>query len=305
MVNEVDTLKFANVVINSAKTPVIKLDEGFLPLSSLSKYVKYQSNFGYIEEVLLKPSVIRLLNEILEEKREELRSSIISEHDIDGFLPCVTKPGKIIGIGLNYVRHAKEEGAKIPDEPIIFSKFSNTLAGHLEDIPIPKTSKQVDYEGELGIFIGKKAVNVPKDEALTYVSGYFIANDVSARDLQSRSGQWLLGKTCNKFAPIGPYIVTSDKIPNPNNLKIRTYVNGELRQNSNTSDMIFYCNSLISYISEHFPLDPGDIILTGTPEGVIVGKPQDQRVWLKNGDVVRVEIENLGVLENRFVDLPR
>ncbi len=295
-------MKFANVVINGVSKLMIKFDNGFLPVALLSGYIADQAPSEGTEKLLLEPSLIEQLNEIIKEKRGGLRSSIIPEDEIDKFLPCVTKPGKIVCIGLNYLKHAKEEGAKIPDEPIIFSKFSNSLTGHLEDIPLPEMSRQVDYEGELGILMGKKAVNVSEEEALGYVSGYFVANDVSARDLQSKSSQWLLGKTCDKFAPIGPCVVTSDDIPDPNNLKIKTYVNGELRQSSNTSDMIFYCNHLISYISKHFPLDPGDIILTGTPEGVIVGMPQDQRVWLKNGDVVRVEIENLGTLENKFVD---
>ena len=198
------------------------------------------------------------------------------------------------------MKHAKEKGTRVPSEPIVFSKFSNSLAGHMEDISTPVMSKQIDYEGKLEILFGKKAVNVLEGEALEYVYEYFIANYVLERDLQSISGQWLLGKTCDKFAPVGPYVVTLGEISNLNNLNIRTFVNDELRQGSNTSDTVFYFNSLISYISRCFSLEPGDIILTGTVEGVIVGMPEEHKVWLKDGDVVRVEIDNLGTHENKY-----
>ena len=227
-----------------------------------------------------------------------MKPHIIPEEDVEKFLPCVLNPQKIICIGKNYRGHVKETKADIPEVPILFSKFNNALAGHLEDVPLPKMSSRVDYEGELGIVIGKRAEDVSEEDALDYVFGYFPANDVSARDLQKKTHQWLLGKTCDKFAPVGPYITTSDEVPDPNGLSIRTFVNGELRQNSNTSEMIFNCKVIVSYISKHFALEPGDIILTGTPDGVIVGMPIEERKWLKNGDVVKVEIEKLGALEN-------
>ena len=227
-----------------------------------------------------------------------MKPHIIPEEDVEKFLPCVLNPQKIICIGKNYRGHVKETKADIPEVPILFSKFNNALAGHLEDVPLPKMSSRVDYEGELGIVIGKRAEDVSEEDALDYVFGYFPANDVSARDLQKKTHQWLLGKTCDKFAPVGPYITTSDEVPDPNGLSIRTFVNGELRQNSNTSEMIVNCKVIVSYISKHFALEPGDIILTGTPDGVIVGMPIEERKWLKNGDVVKVEIEKLGALEN-------
>lgn len=215
--------------------------------------------------------------------------------------PCVTHPNKIICVGLNYRRHAEETNAAIPQYPILFNKFNNTLTGHEDDIPLPRVSKKVDYEAELVIVIGKTAKYVTKENALSHVFGYCNVNDLSARDLQLRTQQWLLGKSCDKFSPLGPYLVTADEIGNPNDLDIKCTVNGEVRQHSNTSDMIFQCDEIVSYISQHMTLVPGDIILTGTPEGVVLGYPEDKQVYLKDGDIVTIEIENLGKLTNRFV----
>jgi 2-keto-4-pentenoate hydratase/2-oxohepta-3-ene-1,7-dioic acid hydratase in catechol pathway len=215
--------------------------------------------------------------------------------------PCVTDPGKIICVGLNYKKHAAETGAAIPTVPILFSKFSNTLSGHRDEVPIPKVSEKVDYEVELAIVIGKTAKDVEVSDALDYVLGYCAANDVSARDLQLRTGQWMLGKTCDGFCPLGPYLVTADEVGDPNQLNMATIVNGEVRQNSNTSDMIFNCNEIVSYISRHMTLYPGDVILTGTPEGVVMGYPPEKQIYLKDGDVVTVEIDKLGKLTNTFV----
>ncbi|MBB3111303.1 2-keto-4-pentenoate hydratase/2-oxohepta-3-ene-1,7-dioic acid hydratase in catechol pathway [Paenibacillus phyllosphaerae] len=215
--------------------------------------------------------------------------------------PCVTRPNKIICVGLNYRKHAEETNAPIPAYPILFNKFNNTLTGHGKEIAIPKVTKELDYEAELVIVIGKQAKAVSKEEALDYVFGYCAVNDLSARDLQMRTAQWLLGKTCDDFSPLGPYLVTADEVGNPNELAIKATVNGEVRQNSNTSDMIFHCDEIVSYISQHMTLVPGDIILTGTPEGVVLGYPKEKQVYLQPGDVVTIEIEKLGALTNRFV----
>jgi 2-keto-4-pentenoate hydratase/2-oxohepta-3-ene-1,7-dioic acid hydratase in catechol pathway len=212
--------------------------------------------------------------------------------------PCLPHPGKMICVGLNYRKHADETNSPIPETPILFNKFPNTLAADQDEIFIPYNSEQVDYEAELAIVIGKTAKRVSEEEALDYVFGYCTANDVSARDLQFRTNQWLLGKCCDGFSPIGPYLVTADEVGDPNNLGIRAYVNGELRQDSNTSDMIFSCRQIVSYISEHMTLSPGDIIFTGTPEGVILGYPKEKQVWLKDGDEVTIEIDKLGRLTN-------
>jgi 2-keto-4-pentenoate hydratase/2-oxohepta-3-ene-1,7-dioic acid hydratase in catechol pathway len=215
--------------------------------------------------------------------------------------PCVTNPNKIICVGLNYRKHAEETNAQIPQSPILFNKFNNTLTGHGHDVPLPKVSEKVDYEAELVIVIGKTAKNISKVQALDHVFGYCNVNDLSARDLQMRTSQWLLGKSCDKFSPLGPYLVTGDEVGNPNNLEIKCLVNGEVRQHSNTSDMIFRCDEIVSYISQHMTLVPGDIILTGTPEGVVLGYPLDKQVYLKAGDIVTIEVEKLGTLSNRMV----
>jgi len=228
-------------------------------------------------------------------------SAVFVEEEQITWGPCVTKPHKIICVGLNYRKHADETNAPYPEVPILFNKFDNTLTGHNSEIAIPNVTKELDYEVELGIVIGEKTKNVTEQDALNHVFGYCTVNDLSARDLQMRTHQWLLGKTCDKFSPIGPYLVTADEITDPNNLALKTYVNGEVRQNSNTADMIFNCAEIISYISQHMTLEPGDIILTGTPEGVVFGYPQEQQVYIQPGDEVTVEIEKLGSLTNYFV----
>ncbi|SMC97800.1 fumarylacetoacetate hydrolase family protein [Sporomusa malonica] len=213
------------------------------------------------------------------------------------YAPCVTNPEKIICVGLNYVSHRDECQIETPAAPVLFSKFNNALAAHKEMITLPKTAVKFDYEAELVIVIGKQAASVLTDDALSYVFGYTIGNDLSARDLQFRTGQWLLGKTCDQFAPIGPCLVTADEV-DPRNLDISCSVNGVVRQSANTRDMIFDCATIVSYLSTYMTLQPGDIIFSGTPGGVILGYPEDQQQWLKAGDTVTVTIENLGSLVN-------
>lgn len=238
--------------------------------------------------------------------REEtgLKELLIAEEGLE-LGPCLPHPGKIICVGLNYRKHAVETGSPIPEYPVLFNKFSNAITAGGRPIELPEASNMVDYEVELAIVIGKEAKHVPESGALDYVFGYCAANDVSARDLQLRTSQWLLGKSCDGFCPIGPYLVTADEVPDPNALALRSTVNGELRQNSNTSDMIFDCKAIIAYISRHMTLEPGDVILTGTPEGVVMGYPKDRQVYLRDGDEVTVEIEGLGRLTNRFVGAGR
>jgi 2-keto-4-pentenoate hydratase/2-oxohepta-3-ene-1,7-dioic acid hydratase in catechol pathway len=212
------------------------------------------------------------------------------------FAPCVTAPEKIICVGLNYRKHAAESGMKEPETPILFSKYNNTLAACGEDVPLPGNATQNDYEAELVVVMGRGGKNISESDALDHVLGYCNGNDLSARDLQMLTGQWMLGKTLDKFLPLGPYLVTADEIPDPQNLEMKTWVNGDLRQDSNTGDMIFNVAQLIAYISTIMTLTPGDIISTGTPEGVILG--MDPRVWLKPGDEVVIEIGKLGQLRN-------
>ena len=216
------------------------------------------------------------------------------------YAPAVPNPGKILCVGLNYQKHAAETGADAPEYPVLFSKFNNAIAAPDEDIPLQADWTTVDYESELGVVIGATARNVSVDEALGCVLGYCNMNDISERDLQMRSGQWLLGKTLDKFLPIGPYVVTADEIPDPQNLSVKGWLNGELRQDSNTSDMIFSVAEVIAYASKVMTLSPGDVISTGTPEGVIMG--MTPRVWMQPGDEYVVEISGLGKLTNRMVE---
>lgn len=211
----------------------------------------------------------------------------------------VPRPGKIICIGLNYHDHALESNQPLPEFPIIFSKYANTVIGPGDTIEIPRITEKPDYEAELGVMIGRRAKNVSEAEALNYVAGYLPVNDVSARDFQMRTSQWTIGKTFDTFAPMGPALVTSDEIPDPHTLDIRLSIGNEVLQSSNTRNLIFTVNKLIAYITSVMTLEPGDVIATGTPGGV--GAARKPPRWLKSGDVVRIEIERLGVLENAVV----
>jgi 2-keto-4-pentenoate hydratase/2-oxohepta-3-ene-1,7-dioic acid hydratase in catechol pathway len=214
--------------------------------------------------------------------------------------PVVPNPPKILCVGLNYRKHAKETGAQEPKAPLLFSKFNNSLAAHGEAVPVSPSWGQVDYEAELCVVMGATAKRVSEADALNYVLGYCNANDISERALQFVSSQWLLGKTPDKFLPIGPYLITTDEAGDPQDMSVKGWLNGELRQNSNTNDMIYSVAQVISYASQYFTLEAGDIISTGTPEGVILG--MSEKVWMKDGDVYEVEIGNLGKLKNTIVN---
>ncbi len=207
--------------------------------------------------------------------------------------PCVTGTGKFICIGLNYSDHAAETGATVPPEPIIFMKATSAIVGPNDDLLIPRGSTKPDWEVELGIVIGKKAKYVSEAEALDYVAGYCTVHDVSERAFQTeRSGQWTKGKSCDTFGPTGPWLVTTDEVPDPQDLKMWLTVNGKTMQDGSTRTMVFGPAFLVSYLSQFMSLMPGDIISTGTPPGVGMGmKPQ---VWLKPGDVVELGVEGLG-----------
>ena len=205
----------------------------------------------------------------------------------------ISKPGKIICIGLNYSKHAAESGADVPKEPIIFFKATSSLIGPFDPVIIPKNSKKTDWEVELAVIIGKKASYVSEEEAMDYVAGYAVHNDVSEREFQlERGGQWVKGKSCDTFAPIGPYLVTRDEIADPHNLRLWLKLNGEMLQDGNTSDFIFNIPQIISYLSQFMSLHPGDIISTGTPEGVGLGFNPPK--YLKPGDVMELGIDGLG-----------
>jgi 2-keto-4-pentenoate hydratase/2-oxohepta-3-ene-1,7-dioic acid hydratase in catechol pathway len=234
-------------------------------------------------------------------KSPAARKAFLKEETIE-YGPVVTRPEKVVCVGLNYRQHAIEIGAPIPKQPVLFNKFNNTLNHHNGTVKLPVDfAKKFDYEVELVVAIGREAKAVSEADALSYVAGYATGNDFSARDLQLETGgQWMVGKTPDQFAPIGPYLVTADQI-DPNNLKIECRVNGETRQSSSTNDFIFDTRKIISYISRVITLKPGDIIFTGTPQGVILGKGKDQQVWLKPGDKIACSVEKLGELKFELV----
>jgi 2-keto-4-pentenoate hydratase/2-oxohepta-3-ene-1,7-dioic acid hydratase in catechol pathway len=214
------------------------------------------------------------------------------------YLPAVDA-GKVVAIGRNYHDHAVEGGNEPPKSPLLFTKFTNALAGHNANVTLSAISEQIDFEAEMAVVIGKRASKVNEADALDYVFGYAPLNDVSARDLQFSDGQWVRGKSLDGFCPIGPFITTRDEIVNPQALKIEGILNGQVMQSSNTKMMIFGVAYLIHYITQGITLEPGDVIATGTPEGVgVFRKPP---VLLKDGDVFEVSIEGLGALRNQFV----
>lgn len=205
----------------------------------------------------------------------------------------IKRPSKLVCVGLNYAMHAKESGMEVPKEPVLFFKSTTAIVGPNDDLIIPKNSTKTDWEVELAIVIGKKASYVSKADALDYVAGYVLHNDYSEREFQiERGGQWVKGKSCDTFAPLGPFIATKDEIPNANNLNLWLKVNDEMMQNSSTSDFVFDIETVVSYISQYMTLLPGDIISTGTPFGVGLGLSPQR--YLKPGDVVELGIEGLG-----------
>jgi len=233
-----------------------------------------------------------------EDRPDEEEALTLEEVDLLAPLGGATRgPQKILGIGLNYRDHAEETGAQLPERPILFAKYPNTIAAPGDTIIVPPITQQADYEAELGVVIGTPARNVSAGEALSHVFGYVNCNDVSSRDLQfSEGGQWTRSKSIDTFFPIGPYIATADEVPDPQDLSVSCVLNGETMQDGNTADMIFPVAELIAFLSTGMTLMPGDVISTGTPAGV--GTARDPKVFLKDGDEVTVEIEGLGTLTN-------
>jgi 2-keto-4-pentenoate hydratase/2-oxohepta-3-ene-1,7-dioic acid hydratase in catechol pathway len=205
----------------------------------------------------------------------------------------VTRPSKLVCVGLNYAKHAEESGMEVPKEPVLFFKATSAIVGPNDDLIIPKGSQKTDWEVELGVVIGKKASYVSEEDAMDYVAGYVLHNDYSEREFQiERSGQWVKGKSCDSFAPLGPFLATKDEIPNPHKLDLWLKLNGEIKQQSNTSDFVFNIAQVVSYISQFMSLLPGDIISTGTPFGVGMGLSPQR--FLQPGDVVELGIKGLG-----------
>ncbi len=211
-------------------------------------------------------------------------------------LAPVPRPGKIICIGLNYRDHAAESKMEVPSSPVTFSKYATSVQHPDAPVRLPAVSEKVDYEAELAFVIGRRAKHVPRERAFDYVLGYMNFNDVSARDLQFADGQWQRGKSCDTFAPMGPAIVTLDEVPDPHNLRIQLRLNGQTMQDSTTAQLVFGVDALVAFLSETVTLEPGDVVATGTPPGV--GFARKPPVYLKDGDVMEVEVEGLGVLRN-------
>ena len=219
----------------------------------------------------------------------------VARADVRPLAP-VPRPGKIFGVGLNYVDHAEESGQPVPEVPILFAKFANSVIGPGEPIVVPRATEQPDYEAELGVVIGRTAFEVTVDEALDHVAGYLCCNDVSARDLQLSVPQWTRGKAIDTFLPCGPELVTTEEVADPQALGIRCVLNGTTMQDSTTAQMVFGVAELVSFISQACTLEPGDLIATGTPPGV--GFARKPPVWLHDGDEVTVEVDGLGALTN-------
>ncbi|PQZ57946.1 MULTISPECIES: fumarylacetoacetate hydrolase family protein [Bacillus] len=228
-------------------------------------------------------------------KENEIKM-IFEEEEVKIEAP-VPSPGKIICVGHNYREHILEMKRELPPYPVIFAKFANTVVGPQDDIPFYPISEQLDYEAEFAFVIGKRARNVSEADALEYVAGYTIANDITYRDIQRRTIQWLQGKTVEGSAPMGPWLITADELTDPSGLDIVLTVNGEKRQQSNTANLVFSVQYLVAFLSNLITLEPGDVILTGTPGGV--GVAHNPQVFLKDGDIVRIEVDQVGVLENR------
>ena len=280
-------MKLVNFLFKGEKNVGALVDDGVCSFKSISD--KYSiSMLEFIEQIHeLSPEVSNFIDS---------NPEVIPLSEIE-FLPVIERPGKVLAVGLNYRDHAKETGMDLPEVPMIFTKQSTSVLGHQGEIHKPKVSDAVDYEGEMAFVIGKKCRHVSKEEALDVIAGVTICNDVSVRDWQIASPTFTMGKSFDTHCPIGPYIVTMDEISDIHNLKIKTYVNDELRQDSCTDQLIFDCFDLIEHITKAFTLEPGDIIATGTSSGVgvVLGK------YLIPNDLVRIELENVGTLENKVI----
>ncbi|MBI3248500.1 MAG: fumarylacetoacetate hydrolase family protein [Deltaproteobacteria bacterium] len=241
--------------------------------------------------------------EALETARQALggASSRVAIKDVRLEAP-ILRPPKILAVGLNYKDHIAETGNKTPEVPMIFNKQSTAINSPTGDIYLPRVSEQLDYEGEFAVVIGRYCRHVPKNRAREVIAGYTIANDVSVRDWQRRVPTFTMGKSWDTHCPLGPYITTADEVGDPHTLDIKTWVNGELRQSSNTSQLLFNCFDLVEHLTTAFTLEPGDIISTGTPGGVAAAMKPPK--WLKPGDVVKIAIDKLGEIENRVIAEP-
>lgn len=290
-------MRFLHIVKNEELRLAIFTEQGVLDLAEAGEAFNFSLPQTLKQVIIQGEEGLAKIEEITNKAMSQRKDLFRQEESII-FGPSVDNPEKIICIGLNYISHAEESKMKVPTEPIVFSKFSNALSAHQQIVELPNNAEKYDYEAELVVIIGKEARNITEEEAPNYIFGYTIGNDLSARDLQFKTGQWLIGKTLDGFAPVGPYTVPSKFIGNPHNLDIECRVNGQVRQKANTKDMIFNCYKIISYLSEYMTLKPGDVIFTGTPEGVILGYPEGEQAWLISQDEITISIDKLGTLRN-------
>ncbi|SMD31464.1 fumarylacetoacetate hydrolase family protein [Picrophilus oshimae] len=282
-------MKILNFIFNDRISGGIIYNEKVYPFDEISYIIPEFKKFRITDDILASGIDQNYVDKVINEAKDKIKS--LSVKDVKIVSPVIN-PRKIICIGVNYMEHARESEQKVMRDPTIFSKFSNSVIGPEDYILIPEGVNQIDYEGELVMVIGS---------GRTYrdaLFGYTVGNDVSARDLQFRTSQWILGKALKTFAPLGPLIACVNEIGNAEDLNIKTMVNGHIRQNGSTRDMIFNVTEIADYLSRYFDPEPGDIIFTGTPKGVILGMPEDKRTWLTHGDVIEIEISGIGKLKN-------
>lgn len=278
----------------------LKTNQGILDVRRAAKILN-ESSVDSMDELLNNPQSSLTQLELIQQKvtEKQLNGVYVNEEDIY-FLPILTKPDKIITVNYNYLLHASEKIRSVPTVISFGSKFKNSLAAHNQNIPLPTFAEKYDFGAELVVVIGKKAKMISPDAALSHIIGYSIGNDLSARDLQESSHTPLLGKTLDYFAPVGPYLTTKDEV-NPDDLDISLTLNGQVYQQKNTHNMLFNCAEIVSMLSQYMTLVPGDLIFTGTPEGVLEGNNQfPQSDWIASGDSIEVSISGLGTLTNNF-----
>lgn len=290
-------MKLASAIVKGGEEVVWVSSRGYVSFVDLAAYYGQRIKPFTMDQLMQDANRFNYCQDLIQ---RALSDQLVLDTPIDKLLAPVPYPKKILCVGLNYRPHARESQMEIPKYPVLFSKYPNAVVASGDLIHPPQDAREMDYEAELVLIIGRTCAHVTEDTALDYVFGYCNGNDISARDLQFRTGQWLLGKSCDGFAPMGPYVVTTEDIDDPDNLEILGKRNGEIVQHSNTREMIFSCRYLISYISHYMTLYPGDVIFTGTPEGVILGQPIPARNWLKPGETLSVSVEGLGELVNEI-----
>ncbi len=290
-------MKLARYLHSNMESYGVLVDHGIICFLALPKALKCNPPLTLHELIALSSKGVKIAEQLVRSStRNEKGNATISLDDVTLLSP-VSSPPKIVCLGLNYKDHAEEQGKDTPDEPILFMKPRTAIIGSEQTIIRPKIVKQLDYEAELAIVIGDKGKNIRVSEAEKHIFGYTAFNDVSARDIQFKDKQWTRGKSFDTFAPMGPCITTANQIGDPNNLRVRTRVNGELRQDSSTKNMVFNVYEIVHHLSQVMTLEPGDIIATGTPAGVgVFMKPKPK--FLSPGDLVEVEIEKIGILRN-------